>query len=69
MFSNSLKIRKGDILSCKYPKHGRLNILCSHVGKVEGGGVGPGGTYLTIRNVQGVCRSLSLDKMIEPTKV
>ena len=39
MFSNSLKIRKGDTLSCKYPKHGRLNILKRHIGVVEDGGV------------------------------
>ena len=69
MFSNSLKIRKGDTLSCKYPKHGRLNILKRHVGVVEDGGVGPNGAYLTIRNGKGICRSLSLDKMIEPAKV
>jgi len=68
MFSNNLRIRKGDTLSCKYPKHGRLNILKRHTGVVESGGVGPNGAFLTIRDANGVCRSLSLDKMIEPVK-
>ena len=69
MVSNKLKIRKGDTLSCKYPKHGRLNILKRHTGVVEDGGVGPNGAYLTISDIEGVSRSLSLDKMIEPAKV
>ena len=38
--THNLNVRKGDTLSCKYPKHGRLNILKRHVGVVEDGGVG-----------------------------
>ena len=66
--TNSINIKKGDTLSCKYPKHGRLNILKRHTGVVENGGVGPNGAFLTIRDANGACRSLSLDKMIEPVK-
>jgi type II secretory pathway component PulC len=35
MFANSLlSLRKGDKISCKYPKHGRRNILKRHEGTV-----------------------------------
>ena len=67
--TNSLNIKKGDTLSCKYPKHGRLNILKRHKGVVEKLGVSDNGVYITIRDANGVCRSLSLDKVIEPAKV
>ena len=62
--TNSLNIKKGDTLSCKYPKHGRLNILKRHKGVVES----DNGVYVTLRHGNGTVRSLSLDKVIEPTK-
>jgi hypothetical protein len=67
--TNNLNIRKGDTLSCKYPKHGRLNILKRHKGVVEKLGVSDNGVYITLRDANGKCRSLSLDKVIEPAKV
>jgi|TARA_R110000824_G_scaffold87904_1_gene216354 hypothetical protein len=67
--THNLNVRKGDTLSCKYPKHGRLNILKRHKGVVEKLGVGNNGVYVTLRNDKGTCRSLSLDKMVEPVKV
>ena len=69
MFSNSLKIRKGDTLSCKYPKHGRLNILKRHKGTVEKLGVSDNGVYLTLREAGGAIRTLSVNKMIEPVRI
>ena len=66
--TNSLNNKKGDTLSCKYPKHGRLNILKRHKGVVEKLGVSDNGVYVTLRNANGTVRSLSLDKVIEPTK-
>ena len=67
--THNLNVRKGDTLSCKYPKHGRLNILKRHKGVVEKLGVSDNGVYITIRDANGTCRSLSLDKVIEPAKV
>lgn len=67
--TNNLNVKKGDVLSCKYPKHGRLNILKRHKGVVEKLGVSDNGVYITIRDASGACRSLSLDKVIEPAKV
>ena len=67
--TNSLNIKKGDTLSCKYPKHGRLNILKNHTGVVEKLGVSDNGVYVTLRSETGAVRSLSLDKVIEPVKL
>ena len=67
--TNNLNVKKGDTLSCKYPKHGRLNILKQHTGVVEKIGVSDNGVYVTLREAAGTVRSLSLDKVIEPTKV
>ena len=70
MFLNSkVDIKKGDTLSCKYPKHGRLNILKNHTGVVEKLGVSDNGVYVTLRSESGTVRSLSLDKVIEPVKL
>ncbi len=67
--TNSLNIKKGDTLSCKYPKHGRLNILKQHTGVVEKLGVSDNGVYATLRKADGTVRTLSLDKVISPAKV
>jgi len=67
--TNSMNIKKGDTLSCKYPKHGRLNILKKHTGVVEKLGVSDNGVYVTLRSESGTIRSLSLDKVIEPIKL
>ena len=69
MILHNGNVRKGDRFTCKYPKHGRLNILKRHKGVVEKLGVGNNGVYVTLRNDKGTCRSLSLDKMVEPVKV
>ena len=58
-------IRKGQTLTCKYPKHGRRNILKRHSGVVEAMGCTHNGVYATIRSENGQVRSLSLEKMID----
>ena len=65
MFTNAMSLGKGDSITCKYPKHGRRNILKRHSGTVEKVGVGAGGLYATIRSDSGIVRSLSFNKMID----
>jgi len=68
MFNSSLlSLRKGDQLTCKYPKHGRRNILKRHTGKVENVSSGANGLYATVRAENGQVRSLSYSKMIDPS--
>ncbi len=67
MFTNLVNLRKGDTLTCKYPKHGRRNILKRHTGTVEKVSSGQGGLYATIRSENGAVRSLSYARMIDPT--
>ena len=56
MFAQSLlSLRKGDTISCKYPKHGRRNILKRHSGTVE-----------NIGSESGQVRNLSYAKIIDP---
>ena len=68
MFNSSLlSLRKGDQLTCKYPKHGRRNILKRHEGTVENVSSGANGLYATVRAENGQVRSLSYSKMIAPS--
>jgi hypothetical protein len=60
-------IRKGQTVTCKYPKHGTRNILKLHSGVVESLGCTHNGVYATIRSDNGQVRSLSLEKMIDLT--
>jgi hypothetical protein len=69
MILHNANVRKGDLFTCKYPKHGRLNILKRHRGTVEKLGVSDNGLYLTLRESNGAIRSLSVDKMIEPARL
>jgi hypothetical protein len=69
MILHNANVRKGDRFTCKYPKHGRLNILKRHRGTVEKLGVSDNGLYLTLRESNGSVRSLSVDKMIEPVRL
>ena len=67
MFANSLlSLRKGDKISCKYPKHGRRNILKRHTGTVEKVSSGANGLYATVRAEAGQVRNLSFSKIIDP---
>jgi len=67
MVTSNFSPVKGKSLRVKYPKHGRLNILKLHQGVIEKTGWTPqNGVYATIRSPEGVCRSLSVSKMIEP---
>ena len=67
MFAQSLlSLLKGDTISCKYPKHGRRNILKRHSGTVENIGSGANGLYATVRAESGQVRNLSYAKIIDP---
>jgi len=44
VFTN-FSLATGKHLVCKYPKHGRLNVLKFHKGTVEHLGFGPHGPY------------------------
>ena len=68
MFNSSLlSLRKGDQLTCKYPKHGRRNILKRREGTVENVSSGANGLYATVRAENGQVRNLSYSKMIDPS--
>jgi hypothetical protein len=69
MILHNGNVRKGDRFTCKYPKHGRLNILKRHKGTVEKLGVSDNGVYLTLREAGGAIRTLSVNKMIEPVRI
>ena len=60
-------VRKGKTLRCKYPKHGRLNVLKWHEGVIEKAGLGPNGAFCIVRSSNGQYRTLRCDKMIEAT--
>ena len=56
----------GKFVKCKYPKHGRLNILKNHIGEIEKVGDGPNGRYVTVRDSRtNEVRNLRLDRMID----
>jgi len=59
------QVRKGMTVRCKYPKHGRLNILKWHEGVVHRTGTGPNGRYAVVQSSGGQFRTLRCDKMIE----
>ena len=60
-------VRKGKTLRCKYPKHGRLNVLKWHEGVIEKSGTGPNGKYALVRSADGQYRTLRCDKMVDAT--
>ncbi len=61
----SKAVRKGKTIRCKYPKHGRLNILKWHEGVIHRSGTGPNGKYAVVQSADGQFRTLRCDKMIE----
>lgn len=62
----TVDLSPGQILTCKYPKHGNRNILVKRVGTIEKYGCGPNGDYITVRLVDGSCRTLSVSRIIDP---
>lgn len=59
-------IKAGQKIRCKYPKHGRMNVLKWHEGVVEKTGVGPNGTYaLVLEPESRQYRTLRCDKMVD----
>lgn len=65
VFTN-FSLATGKHLVCKYPKHGRLNVLKFHKGTVEHLGFGPHGPYAKIRNEDNTIRTLRCDRMVDP---
>lgn len=62
--SKALKV--GQHIRCKYPKHGRLNVLKWHDGIVEKVGNGPNGRYaLVLEPNNRQYRTLRCDKMVD----
>jgi len=57
-------VRKGKTIRCKYPKHGKLNILKWHEGIITRSGTGPNGKYAVVQSNDGQFRTLRCDKMI-----
>ena len=57
-------VRKGKTIRCKYPKHGRLNVLKWHEGVITRSGTGPIGKYAVVQSDDGQFRTLRCDKMI-----
>jgi hypothetical protein len=57
-------VRKGKTIRCKYPKHGKLNILKWHEGVITRSGTGPNGKYAVVQSNDGQFRTLRCDKMI-----
>ena len=60
----SKTVRKGKTIRCKYPKHGRLNILKWHEGVITRSGTGPNGKYAVVQSDDGQFRTLRCNKMI-----
>ena len=60
----SKSVRKGKSIRCKYPKHGRLNVLKWHEGVITRSGTGPNGKYAVVQSDDGQFRTLRCDKMI-----
>ena len=60
----SKAVRKGKTIRCKYPKHGRLNVLKWHEGVITRSGTGPNGKYAVVQSGDGQFRTLRCDKMI-----
>ena len=58
-------VRKGKTLRCKYPKHGRLNVLKWHEGVITRSGTGPNGKYAVVQSDDG---PVSYTHLTLPTK-
>ena len=59
------QVRKGRNIRCKYPKHGRLNVLKWHEGVIHRSGTGPNGKYAVVQSDDGQFRTLRCDKMVD----
>lgn len=56
----------GKFIKCKYPKHGRLNILKNHTGQIDEVGDGPNGRWVRVHETgTNKYRTLRLDRMID----
>lgn len=65
VFTN-FTLATGKVLKCKYPKHGRMNVLKWHRGEIEHMGFGPNGPYVRVRAADKTVRTLRCDRMVDP---
>lgn len=62
-----IKVKVGQVLSCKYPQHGEKNILCNQFGEIESQGINKDGEHwLKIKRGDGSYRTLQARKMVMP---
>jgi len=59
MMIDELKV--GQQISCKYPQHGRRNILCRKEGTI----VNAGQKFITIERADGTYRTLRFSRMVD----
>lgn len=61
----SVPVKRGDLVSCNYPLHGKRNILKRHSGVVERTGYAANGPYIVLREDNGLVRTLLFSKMVQ----
>ena len=59
MMINELKVKQE--ISCKYPQHGKRNILCRQIGTI----VNVGQKFITIERTDGTYRTLRFSRMVD----
>lgn len=63
--STSLNLSVGQPFSCKYPKHGKRNILANRKGVIEKHGNGPSGEFVVVKLDNGSYRTFSTSRMVD----
>ena len=63
--SPAAHVAVGKHIRCKYPKHGKLNVLKFHEGIIEKVGDGPHGKYALVHSTNGQYRTLRCDKITD----
>jgi len=54
----------GSRVDLLYPKHGKMNVLCTRQGELIATGKGPNGPYIDVRTDDGQYRRLSENKIV-----
>lgn len=62
----SVDFTPGSSVAFKYPQHGNRNILVNRKGVVETEGVGPKGPYVKVALDNGMYRTFSKSRIIDP---
>ena len=61
---NIKRLKEGDRVSFKYPKHGTRNVLRTVVGSVDHVGKGTNSYYVTVNEDSGKVRSFSESRIV-----